>query len=261
MHPNAQGSGSQGAGSRDECRALASGLSEIEEENGLLSDQERSLLRRTVRYLRSLLGESALSGEPAAALQQVEGRLPHPAQSDFRVSLRSRESGFGIIAMIIAAVALMGALMMAIAHGSMSNVSTVTAQSRQQTLRVQVDSLRSALVECAITWPAGDNGGTNPPYPAGNGVLVAGLNCPGLPGSNQSLWTSSETRRAPLPPSGFGDWRYVNDANGVRITIDSTGAVDGPGVVTDLAAGMGPGEARVAAGVLTVCIVGTAPCL
>ncbi len=48
------------------------------------------------------------------------------------------------------------------------------------------------------------------------------MQCPGAPSGERTIFEGAGTvgRFLPPPPSGFGQWDYINDTDGVYITIN-----------------------------------------
>jgi hypothetical protein len=150
------------------------------------------------------------------------------------------------------AVGLMAALTYAYVKDSRENFSAQSAVRIAEELFVQANLIRSAVQQCAMEFPQGggnmDNTGgsagvidaadnPNNPYPvkptfAFNPHGVAGddtaknLTCTGAPTASASMFqgTNNQGRFLPPPPSGFSEWVYKNDANGVY--LQTTGPQD-----------------------------------
>ena len=104
----------------------------------------------------------------------------------------------------------------------------VSADSLQARLRLQGDTIRARVVDCATAYPNGDNGsGFAPAFPAAaTARSVDVLTCPGAPVAQQALWSGGDGVFAPGPVTGFGGWQYVNDASGIRITLVAANPTD-----------------------------------
>jgi hypothetical protein len=174
----------------------------------------------------------------------------------------SRQRG-GVIFYVFLAVALLAALTYFVTRDSRENTGVQLANKTAQELYVQVNMIRSAIVECTLAHPEGggdlDASGTidttdnpNTPYPlnpyngaaaypnslvpvttysASSDNIVRNVACligTTSPSTKQMIFQGANTQGRFLPPAptGFGDWFYSNDSNGVRIKITTTNAND-----------------------------------
>lgn len=170
-------------------------------------------------------------------------------ESRFFLTSRAAEKG-GVIFYIFLAIALLAALTYSFTKDSHDNVAVQIANKTAQELYVQVNLVRSAVVECTLAWPGGgpdvDVNGTvettenpNNPYPliptdaqnpggAAADDSVRNLSCIGAPTGKTNIFqgAGNQGRFLPPPPAGFGQWLYVNDSSGVRIKISTTSSSD-----------------------------------
>lgn len=170
----------------------------------------------------------------------------------------SRGQRGSVLFYIFMAIALLAALTYSFTRDSRDNVSGQMANKISQELYVEINTIRSAIMECALAYPAGggdlnaddlidsaDN--PNNPFPLNpsDGVMnslnpstafaddnVRNLACITAVDSKKMIFQGLESqgRFLPPPPPGYSEWTYANDADGVRIMIT-------PGVTaTDVAA-------------------------
>lgn len=151
---------------------------------------------------------------------------------------------------ILIAIALLAALTFSMVKDSRQGTSTQVSYKSAEELYVQVNSIRSAIAECALEYPGGggdlDGDGTieataddnpNNPYPVNpthlnnpHGVAaddtVRNLSCTGAPAGKANIFqgANNKGRLLPPPPQDFAEWTYINDANGVRIQIIGSGS-------------------------------------
>jgi len=154
----------------------------------------------------------------------------------------SDEKG-SVLFYIFLAVGLLAALTYSFVRDTRVNVSSQVGSKIAEELSVQVNVIRSAIMECAIEFPGGggdldadgdidttDN--PNNPYPvkptftynpegAKANDQVRNLSCTGAPSGSRNIFQGSKNkgRFLPPPPAGFAEWTYINDASGVRIQI------------------------------------------
>jgi hypothetical protein len=148
-----------------------------------------------------------------------------------------------ILFYIFLAVALMAVLTYTFTKDGRNSESSQLAIRTAQELYVQTNLIRSAIVECTLSYPGGggdlnadnvidatDNPNTpyplnptaalNPGGPAGTDQ-VRNLVCVGAPAATRNIFgnVSNQGRFLPPVPAGYGEWLYINDASGVRIKI------------------------------------------
>lgn len=147
---------------------------------------------------------------------------------------------------ILIAIALLAALTATFMNSSSQQTSSQNAFKLSSELKSQADMIRSAIQECVLLYPGGDNalagqttvGGQTPvhPYPliplntylsspvVGTVSNARDIRCPGNPGNSNNhakIFAASSGKFLPAPPSLFEDWRYYNNTDGVFIFITS----------------------------------------
>ena len=148
-----------------------------------------------------------------------------------------RESGNALI-YILVAIALLAALTAVFMEPSSQQTTAQNTFNVVSDVKGQADFIRSAIQECVLTYPGGDDtvdtsgGGTDPgavfPYPikpnsthltgpAGN-RQVRNLRCPGNPGGDPDhadIFAGSSGKFMPPPVNFFEEWEYYNGTDGV----------------------------------------------
>lgn len=137
---------------------------------------------------------------------------------------------------------LLAALTFAFVGNDRENTTAQGAYRLTEDLYAQVSLIKSSILECTLKYPNGggdmDANGSittadnpNNPYPVkpsfpSNPHGVAGddnvrsLTCTGAPSAAEAAMFSGANNKGrflPQPPSGYTEWLYINDANGVRI--------------------------------------------
>lgn len=151
---------------------------------------------------------------------------------------RSTEKGSALVYILIA-IALLAALTATFMDNSSQQTSSQNTFNTVTDLNSQINFIRSAIQECVLTYPEGDQTtafaaltAPNPPYPilptstyftgatpavaANNNV--ANIRCPGNPGNSNNhalIFGGSSGKFLPPAPKLFGDWVYYNGADGV----------------------------------------------
>lgn len=134
-------------------------------------------------------------------------------------SRQSRQNGVAVAPLLVV-IALFGVISMSIALTNRSVSQGVYESMCVTELVSQINLIRTKITKCTVEYPEGDNGtANNKPFPSGTNALVSNLVCPG---NALNLWSGSDAIFLPRPPKGFNDWRYTNDATGVRISIQTT---------------------------------------
>ena len=157
------------------------------------------------------------------------------------------QQGSAIIYVFVA-IGLLAALTYSFVKDSGQSVVAQSAHRTSEDLYIQASTIRAAIVECAVQYPNGggdmDGDGDidstdnpNNPYPvlptyANNphGVAadntVRNLSCTGAPAAEANIFQGTNNKGRFLPPatSGFGEWVYGNDADGVYIRVTATAA-------------------------------------
>jgi hypothetical protein len=150
---------------------------------------------------------------------------------------------------IFIAVGLLAALTVAFTRDGGVRLSAQTAAKNASELYVQANLIRSAILECTLTYPGGggdldadgdidadDNDNTPFPLQPSDSLNPGGVinvnNYARYVACLKSTTTidrlfegaNNQGRFLPVPPSGFGEWYYFNDSSGVRLRI--TGDTD-----------------------------------
>lgn len=122
--------------------------------------------------------------------------------------------------LIFIAIALFASLSVAIFGGYRGQTATSQQVFRiSEELQTQVQSIRSAILECILVYPEGGY----PATPADD--LVRSLTCPG--NNDLPIWTGGGARFLPPMPRPFDEWEYINDddgssGTGIRILASTT---------------------------------------
>lgn len=152
--------------------------------------------------------------------------------------ITKRQQGGFAISLILVAIVLLAVLAAMTSISSNVNVSGPMLDKMVTELVSQGQLIRQRINQCVLEYPAGDNGTTfNISYPAGAvATSVYSLTCPGAPAGSQDLWSGVDGVFLPkVPHTDFNEWQYVNDVNGIKITIQTTNAT-GRAVVLQRAA-------------------------
>lgn len=154
------------------------------------------------------------------------------------------QGGFALV-YVLAAIFLMGVLSAGMALAFRSNGQASGQQALAAQLVAQANLVRQKISQCAVEFPAGDNGtGFHPSYPATPvSGLVSDLACPGAPVGANNLWTGTDGTFLPRPPTGFTAWTYVNDATSVRIQIQTNNPVGWSAAMSQALTRFSPSEA------------------
>lgn len=157
---------------------------------------------------------------------------------------KSKETGSALIYILIA-IALLAALTFTFMEPSSQQGSSQGSFKSLSAIEAQVNTIRSAIQECVLSYPKGDKtidataGGSDPyakkmypinpdsthytaatPGRAGN-KLVKNIRCPGNnPGGvnvkdHALIFSDQSGRFLPPPPDLFNDWVYYNGRDGV----------------------------------------------
>ncbi len=165
---------------------------------------------------------------------------------------RAGEQGSALVYILIA-IALLAALTVTFMEPSSQQTSSQGSFKAISSIEAQIDSIRSAIQECVLTYPAGDSlidngvGGDdegardnypiNPnsnyysanaaPYDQSGDRLVKNIRCPGNNGGvgneskHEKIFSSSAGRFMPTAPALFNDWQYYNGNDGVFFWIET----------------------------------------
>lgn len=164
----------------------------------------------------------------------------HPAGTE---SFGASERGSALIYILIA-IALLAALTFTFMEPSSQQTSSQNTFRIVSEIKSQVDLIRSAIQECVLSYPRGDNtidlsvSGTDP-YARRNyplkpnsthftgatvgptaGRLAKDIRCPGDPGNDKNhvkLYSGLSGKYLPPAPDLFDDWQYYNGQDGVFV--------------------------------------------
>lgn len=143
-----------------------------------------------------------------------------------RVRRGRSQAGF-IAGYAIAGITLISIVGFGMTHMTRSSATKAYIFNTSKKLQAQISTIHGALTTCALMYPSGDNGTAfHKAFPAGTGVPVLDLNCPGSPHTNKNLWTGRNGQVPPLIPTGMTAWTYTNDATGIFITTTTNGDAD-----------------------------------
>lgn len=165
--------------------------------------------------------------------------------SNFQELSQHPESGSALVYILIA-IALLGALTVTFMEPSSQQTTSQNTFKMTSDLKSQADFIQTAVQECVLFYPRGDDTipdapteveeGYNHPFPlapdsthfggsATTGPLVKDLRCPGNPGNNSdhaSIFTGSSGKFMPPAPDLFSDWKWYNSADGVFTWIETS---------------------------------------
>lgn len=153
-----------------------------------------------------------------------------------------QEDGSALVYILIA-IALLGALTATFMQPSSQQTSAQGSFRAISSINMQVDTIRSAIQECALAYRKGDrsidtsgagsdpDARTNFPLKPNSthfntatigptaGRLVKDIRCPGNPGNNDEnhalIFGGTSERFLPPIPDLFEDWQYYNGADGI----------------------------------------------
>src|SRR5688572_18111001 len=138
---------------------------------------------------------------------------------------RKQEKGSALVYILIA-IALLAALTATFMDSSSQQTSSQNTFNTVTNLNSQISFITSAVQECVLSYPQGDNAlanTTNVPFPinptstylsgpaANNNV--ANVRCPGNPGNSNVhsvIFGGSSGKFMPPPPNLFNAWNYYN---------------------------------------------------
>ncbi len=166
---------------------------------------------------------------------------------------RAGERGSALVYILIA-IALLAALTVSFMEPSSQQTSSQSTFKTISGVDNQINTIRSALQECVLTYPRGDSTINNTgagvtdagaqyrypikpdsmhydtnvaPYTRSGDRLVKNIRCPGNNGgagnesNHEKLFSSAAGRFMPPPPALFTDWQYYNGADGVFFWIET----------------------------------------
>jgi type II secretory pathway pseudopilin PulG len=150
---------------------------------------------------------------------------------------------------ILIAIALLAALTATFMNNSSQQTSSQNTFNTVTELNSQINFIRSAIEECVMTYPEGDQtpgyaallSSFNVPYPiypnnayftgatpgptAAGTSFVSDLRCPGNPGDSNDhelIFGGNSGKFLPPPPKLFNPWSYYNEADGIFIVTGTT---------------------------------------
>ncbi len=156
-------------------------------------------------------------------------------------SSRHSQRGSALVYILIA-IALLAALTVSFMQPSSQQTSSQNTFKTVSGVEAQVNMIRSALQECVLAYPKGDQGitasgdepGADDRFPikassdyysgstlgAETGRFVRDLRCPGNnngpnPNDHAPIFTGASGKFMPPPPDLFTDWEYYNGTDGV----------------------------------------------
>lgn len=128
-----------------------------------------------------------------------------------------KQQGVAIFAMILIIVAIATAVSFLILRQGETN-NLLNNMTISNTVVAQASLIRSSVLACPLEYPSGNNGtGFNVSYPkAITPVNAVDLVCPG---ASANLWTLNDGASSPVAPNGFGQWTYINNSSGIKISL------------------------------------------
>ena len=153
---------------------------------------------------------------------------------------RHAERGSALVYILIA-IALLAALTVSFMEPSSQQTSSQNTFKTVTAVQGQADIVRSAIQECVLAYPGGDNtinsgsttdAGARTNYPLKpnsthftgatdgptTGRLVRDIRCPGNPGDDNNhvkIFSGASGKFMPPKPDLFEDWEYYNGTDGV----------------------------------------------
>ena len=144
-----------------------------------------------------------------------------------------KQNGSALI-YILVAIALLAALTASFMRSPSQQASSQNIVTAVSDLKSQADFIRSAIQECILIYPGGDQSTPgvvlkNHPYPINpssdyltnpgdDGDYVRDVRCPGNPGSttdHSRIFGVMTGKSLPPPPNLFEDWSYYNGKDGI----------------------------------------------
>ncbi len=156
-----------------------------------------------------------------------------------------RNQNGSVILYIFIAIGLLAALTLSLVNTSSEDKTSARAAQISEALYTQAESIRSAVMECSVSYPDGggdlDSDGdidtddnNNSPYPlsptdannpggAAADSTLQYLKCPGAPSGEELVYGAARGRFLPNPPAGFTDWVYTNHSVNNNVYIRTYG--------------------------------------
>ena len=103
---------------------------------------------------------------------------------------------------------------------SRSNAKAKVFHETKELMIAQSDLISNMLILCRTIYPAGNGTvlGVRGQYPATPlGGSIASISCPGQ--APTLIWSGDARAMAPRALPGYDGWKYVNDAESIRISI------------------------------------------
>lgn len=147
---------------------------------------------------------------------------------------RSAEAG-NVLLYIFIAVALLGALTMAMSSGGGDQAIATSAFRITDSLRSQGQGIRAAVLECVLRYPSAGYPVVSVP---GTAEDLSAIECQPNDGvtSDFDLFGGTMGHFIPQPPAPFTNWQYNNDGAGtvyIRIATPPANA-DDPSVISGI---------------------------
>ena len=157
---------------------------------------------------------------------------------------RKSERGSALVYILIA-IALLAALTVTFMEPSSQQTSSQSQFRSTAALQGQIDTIRSAVQECVLRYPNGDQAAAintsdpdaNRSYPLkpnstyldtpASNRNASGIRCPGNPQGGDAtdhgpIFSGATGRFLPAPPDLFNDWQWYNGTDGVFFWISTS---------------------------------------
>ncbi|WP_425953233.1 hypothetical protein [Ralstonia pseudosolanacearum] len=136
-----------------------------------------------------------------------------------RFQKQKNQQGFAVLAALIIAVVLVGALTQMVALSDTMGLRNQAFGNAAAQVAAQADFIRTRVLLCGSDYPDGNNGTAyRPALPGGTPSIAAtAMVCPG---TGQNLWVGTDGVTLPPSPKFMtSGWWYANDATSARIAI------------------------------------------